>query len=102
MREWFWRLLGKDAEAIVLHFASGPQHRVRAMYEEVRTLEPAREHLVVCWEHPIPGLPCLTVTGLADLRAKLGRRRIGLAPFLMGNHPLIRLALLTAPRRLLA
>ena len=102
MKEWVWRLLGKEAEAIVLHFASGPEERVRAMYEEVRTLEPAREHLVICWGAAIPGLPCLVVSGWAELRKGLGRRRVGLAPFLLGSHPLVQLAILTAPGRLLA
>ena len=102
MRAWMWRLLGKDAEAIVLHFASGEPERVRAMHEEIRGLEPGREHLVVCWGCAIDGLPCLVVTGWLDLRRQLGRRRVGLAPFLLGRHPLVRLAFLTAPRRLLA
>ncbi|MBI2688574.1 MAG: glycosyltransferase [Acidobacteria bacterium] len=102
MREWLWRLLGKDAQAIVLHFASGPESRVRAMYEEICQLEPSREHLVVCWRQPIGGLPCITITSRADLRRQLGRKRVGLAPFLLGRHPLIAMALLTAPRRLLA
>jgi len=95
MKEWLW-------PAVVLHFASGPEERVRAMYEEIRTLEPAREHLVVCQGSAIAGLPCLVVRGYWDLRRQLGRRRAGLAPLLMGSHPLVRLAILTAPRRLLA
>ena len=102
MKKWFWRLLGKDAEAIVLHFASGPEGRVKAMYEEIRTLEPGREHLVVCWGSAIAGLPCLVVNGWAELRRGLGRKRVGLASFLLGSHPLVRLAVLTVPRRLLA
>ena len=102
MRTWLWRLLGKDAEAIVLHFASGPAGRARAMYEEIRMLEPEREHLVVCWGSAIAGLPCLVVSGYWDLRRQLGRKRVGLAPFLLGGHPLARLAFLTAPGRLLA
>jgi glycosyltransferase involved in cell wall biosynthesis len=102
MKRWLWRLLGKDAEAIVLHFASGDEARVRAMFEEIRLLEPGREHLVVCWGRAMAGLPCLVVNGWGDLRRQLGRRRVGLAPFLLGSHPLVRLAFLTAPRRLLA
>jgi glycosyltransferase involved in cell wall biosynthesis len=102
MKAWLWRLLGKDAEAMVLHFASGDEPQVRAMYEEIRALEPAREHLVVCWGAAIAGLPCIVVSGWGDLRRQLGRRRVGLATFLLGDHPLVRLALWTAPRRLLA
>ncbi|MFN0104277.1 MAG: hypothetical protein ACKV2U_19600 [Bryobacteraceae bacterium] len=37
-RKWLWRLLEKDRDAIVLHFASGAEERVRTMYEEIRTL----------------------------------------------------------------
>ncbi|MFN0104276.1 MAG: glycosyltransferase [Bryobacteraceae bacterium] len=101
-RKWLWRLLGKDRDAIVLHFASGAEGRVRKMYEEIRTLEPLREHWVVCWRDAIAGLPCLVIASWGELRRALGRRRVGLAPFLLGDHPLIRLAFLTAPRRLLA
>ena len=75
MKGWLWRLLGKDAEAIVLHFASGEEARVRAMFAEIRLLEPGREHLVVCWGRAIDGLPCLVVNGWGDLRRQLGRRR---------------------------
>ncbi len=102
MKGWLWRLLGKEGEAIVLHFASGEEARVRAMYEEIRALEPGREHLVVCWGEAIAGLPCVVVAGRGELRRVLGKRRVGLAPFLLGDHPLVRLAFLTAPRRLLA
>jgi glycosyltransferase involved in cell wall biosynthesis len=102
MRNWIWRLLGKQGEAIVLHFASGPVPRVRAMFDEIRALEPNREHLVVCWREPIDGLPCIVVDSASALRRALGTRRIGLAPFLLGNHPLIPIAFRTAPRRLLA
>lgn len=102
MKAWIWRLLGKDAEAIVLHFASGPEARVRAMYAEITALEPEREHVVVCWREAIAGLPCLVVSSAADLRRGLGRKRIGLAPFLLGAHPLVGLAMRTAPGRLLA
>ncbi|MBL8235999.1 MAG: glycosyltransferase [Bryobacterales bacterium] len=102
MKAWLWRLLGKDAEAMVLHFASGEESLVRAMYQEIHALEPAREHLVVCTGAPIAGLPCIVVAGRGDLRRQLGRRRIGLAPFLLGDHPLARLALIVAPHRLLA
>lgn len=102
MKRLLWRLLGKEGEAIVLHFASGPAERARAMYEEIRTLEPEREHLVVCWREGIAGLPCLVIESAADLRRQLGRRRVGLAPFLLGKHPLIPIAIRVAPRRLLA
>lgn len=103
MKALLWRLLGKHHQAVVLHFATGAPDRVRAMYEEIRALEPAREHLVACWREPIAGLPCLTVDSLADLRRQLGPRRIGLAPFLLNkDHPLFPIALRAAPRRLLA
>lgn len=102
MRALLWRLLGKRGEAIVLHFASGPESRVRAMYSEIRALEPDREHLVVCWDEPIDGLPCVMARTPSAVRNSLGARRVGLAPFLMGAHPLVHVALRVAPRRLLA
>ncbi|HEU0122874.1 MAG TPA: glycosyltransferase [Bryobacteraceae bacterium] len=102
MRRWIWRLLGKEGEAIVLHFASGPEPRVRAMFAEIHALLPEREHLVVCLGQPLDGLPCLAVTDAADLRRQLGSRRVGLAPFLLGDHPLVHMAFRLAPRRLLA
>lgn len=101
MRDWFWNLLGKDPEAAIVYFASGEESRVRAMYEEIRALEPSREHIVVCRKNALEGLPCVVWNG-GPLR--LGRKRIGLAPFLLGDtpDPLRTLAYRTAPHRLLA
>lgn len=108
MTDWFWRMLGKRAEAAVVYFASGDPARVRTMYQEVRDLEPAREHFVVCLDKPIAGLPCWVLNSRRDmyrqLKHRLEDRRIGLALFLLGPspHPLRRLAVRAAPRKLLA
>jgi glycosyltransferase involved in cell wall biosynthesis len=104
MRKLLRQLLGYEAEAVVVHFASGPVERVRAMYEEIRALEPAREHYVVSLGEPLGfGLPIvLHAPSLPELRMQLGPKRIGLAPFLLGPDPLCRLVWQAAPRKMLA
>ena len=42
-----WKLFGKDPEAVVVSFLSGPEPLARAMLEEVRALVPDREHYAV-------------------------------------------------------
>jgi glycosyltransferase involved in cell wall biosynthesis len=104
MRKLLRQLLGYEAEAVVVHFASGPVERVRAMYEEIRGLEPEREHYVVSIGEPLGfGLPIvLHAPSLAELRMQLGPKRIGLAPFLLGRDPLCWLVWQAAPRKMLA
>ena len=72
-------LLGYEAEAVVVHFASGPVERVRAMYEEILGLEPEREHLVVSLYEPLGfGTPIvLHAPSLVELRMQLGRGGLG-------------------------
>lgn len=109
-RAWLWKFLGKDPEAIIVHFGAGPAERVRAMYEEVRRLEPAREHRVAMIGPAIDGLPCISLAPGSpwqlrrQLRRALGRSRIGLAPVLIGGdpHPLRAAAAISAPHKLLA
>ncbi|MBI1896817.1 MAG: GNAT family N-acetyltransferase [Acidobacteria bacterium] len=97
-------VLGKDPEAVVVTFLSGPDDLAVRMLEEVRGLVPGREHFAVSLApRPIPGVKCLTV---AEARRVLRRKRIGLAPVLFTSEakygPLRRLAFRLAPRKLLA
>jgi glycosyltransferase involved in cell wall biosynthesis len=104
MRKALRRLLGYEAEAVIVHFASGPVDRVRAMFDEIHALEPHREHFVVSIGEPLGfGIPLvLHAPSLAELRMQLGPKRIGLAPFLLGKDPLCWLVFQAAPRKMLA
>ena len=73
-----WKLLGKDPEAVVVSFLSGPEPLARAMLEEVRALVPDREHYAVT-NLDIAGISCVRPE---DLPRVLRRKRIGLAPTL--------------------
>ncbi len=92
LKEWLFRLLGKDPEAVVVTFLTGDADLCRRMAEEVRTLVPDRRHFVVSEEN------------WPALRRELKRYRIGLAPVMLSREPsaLRRAALRMAPRKILA
>ncbi len=97
MRAWLkrvvFRLLRKDPEAVVLHFASGDPELVRRMVAEVRELEPNRRHFIVSDE----------TESAWTLYRRFRPYRIGLAPVLFtGRSPLRWKAFLLAPRKILA
>jgi polysaccharide biosynthesis protein PslH len=106
-------LLGKEPEAVVVSFATGPQQTVQAMVEEVRRLVPERRHFIVTLGER-SGLPGEVVPLQAGSTWQLYRQlrrafrpyRIGLAPVLFTRDPewsaLRRAAFLLAPRKLLA
>lgn len=89
-----FRLLGKDPEAVVAAFATGPPDKVRAMVEEVRRLIPDRRHILV------------ERGSLFRVWQQLRRYRIGMAPVLFdrepGFAPLRLIAFLLAPTKILA
>jgi polysaccharide biosynthesis protein PslH len=94
LKRWIFGLLGKDPEAVVVTFLSGPPELASRMAEEARRLIPQREHYTI---------------GLAEIdsgRALLRRKRIGIAPVLFTAdaeyRPLRRLAFRLAPTRILA
>jgi ribosomal-protein-alanine acetyltransferase len=97
-----WKLLGKDPEAVVVSFLSGPEPLARAMLQEVRSLVPDREHYAIT-NLDIPGVQCIRPE---DLPGPLRRKRIGLAPTLFtvdkGYSPLRKLAFRYAPGKVLA
>jgi glycosyltransferase involved in cell wall biosynthesis len=92
LKRWFFRLLGKDPEAVVVTFATGDPELCRKMAEEVRRLVPGRKHFVATEEN------------WPELRKELRRYRIGLAPVLLTREPsaLRRAAYRRAPRKILA
>jgi ribosomal protein S18 acetylase RimI-like enzyme len=94
LKRLLFRLLGKDPEAVIVCFRSGEPSLADAMCAEIRRLEPGRRVFEV------------TLESLPEMRQRLRRYRIGLAPVLFdGNptyRPLRRAALLLAPRKILA
>ncbi len=69
LKRWFFRLLGKDPEAVVVSFVTGDAALVRAAWsDEVRALVPDRRHFVA------------TPENWPELRRELRAYRIGLAP----------------------
>jgi ribosomal-protein-alanine acetyltransferase len=94
LKEWWFRLLGKDPEAVIVCFRSGDDALADAMCEEIRRLEPSRRHFEVRAED------------ISGLRRKFRRYRVGLAPVLFtddaANRPLRLAALRLAPSKILA
>ena len=102
LKRAFWKLVGKDPDAVVVSFLAGPEPLARAMLKEVRSLVPDREHFAVT-ELEIEGVTCIRP---ADLPGPLRRKRIGLAPTLFAHEPqyrpIRRAAFRLAPRKVLA
>ena len=92
LKQWLFRLLGKDPEAVVVTFCSGDAELCRRMADEVRSLVPDRRHFVA------------TEDNWPKLRRELRKFRIGLAPVMLGGRPsaLRRAAYRLAPRKILA
>jgi len=92
LKALLFRLLGKDPEAVVVTFHTGPADLCRRMEEEIRGLVPDRRHFSA------------TPENWPDLRRRLERYRIGLAPVLLTSEPnaLRRAAFRLAPRKILA
>jgi glycosyltransferase involved in cell wall biosynthesis len=92
LKQWFYQLLGKDPEAVVVTFATGDTELCRRMSQEIRELVPDRRHFLVTEEN------------WPELRRQLQRYRIGLAPVMLTRQPnaLRRAAYRLAPRKILA
>lgn len=97
LKQFIFRMLGKDPEAIVVSFASGGPDLVRRMLEEIRQLEPQRRHFLVTAEEFL---------SYWQLRKRFRAYRIGLATVLLtpesGYRALRRAAFLLAPTKILA
>jgi hypothetical protein len=46
LKQWFYQLLGKDPEAVVVTFATGDPDLCRRMAAEIRELVPDRRHFL--------------------------------------------------------
>ena len=92
LKRWLLRLLRKDPEAVIVTFATGDPGLCRRMAEEIRGLLPDRQHFVVTDEN------------WPEMRARLMRYRIGLAPVMLtrGPNALRRAAYRLAPYKILA
>lgn len=92
LKQWIFRLLGKDPEAVVVTFCTGDPDLCRRMADEVRALVPDRRHFLA------------TPENWPALRHELRRYRIGLAPVMLTREssPLRRAAYRLAPRKILA
>lgn len=104
-KDLLFRLLGKDAEAVVVTFLSGPEPLARKMLDEVRSLVPDRVHFAVFDGDPFE-VARVRMVRVDELPGPLRRKRIGLAPFLLNRDPrygrLRRAVVRMAPRKLLA
>jgi ribosomal protein S18 acetylase RimI-like enzyme/glycosyltransferase involved in cell wall biosynthesis len=94
LKRFIFQLLGKDPEAIVVSFASGPPDLAQRMFAEVQQLIPDRRHFLVT-----PG-------DFRNVRQRFRRYRIGLAPVLFTEEleyrSMRRAAFLLAPFKILA
>ncbi|MBS1827621.1 MAG: ribosomal protein S18-alanine N-acetyltransferase [Acidobacteria bacterium] len=99
LKSLLFRMLGKDPEAVVVSYATGPAEQVRRMVEEVRRMIPDRRHFLVGADLGIAG-----VTVVRDV--ELGRYRIGMAAVYFDGDPvygaLRRAAFLRSPGKILA
>ena len=92
LKQWIFRLLGKDPEAVVVTFCTGDAALCQRMADEVRALVPERRHFVA------------TVENWPAMRRELRKYRIGQAPVMLGDtgSALRRAAYRLAPRKILA
>ncbi len=97
LKAGIFKLLGKDPEAVVVTFASGPPDLAARMFDEIRQLVPDRRHILIT--------PADFPNGRA-VREHLRPYRIGLAPVLFtGGREyawMRRAAWRLAPRKILA
>jgi glycosyltransferase involved in cell wall biosynthesis len=92
LKRWIFRLLRKGPEPVIVTFATGDPALCRRMAEEIRRLVPDRQHFLVTGEN------------WPEMREKLKRCRIGLAPVMLTREPnaLRRAAYRLAPHKILA
>jgi ribosomal protein S18 acetylase RimI-like enzyme len=103
LKQFIFKLLGKDPEAIVVTFASGDPELAQRMFAEIQALEPGRRHFLV---KPGEFQTDSPIRIYRELRKRFRAYRIGLAPVLLGHdrryRGLRRAAFLYAPSKILA
>lgn len=106
IKHLLYKLFGKDAEAVVVSFLSGPAPVALAMVEQMRELLPDLQHYAVTLDEEPVAIAGVTCLRLADVDQALRRKRIGLAPVLYAAgsqyRQLRRAAWLRAPHKILA
>lgn len=102
-KQFIFRILGKDPEAIVVSFASGDPELARRMFAEIQELEPRHRHVLVTAEEAGSGG---AISSYWRLRKRFRANRIGLAPVLLTGErrfrSLRRAVFLLAPTKMLA
>jgi ribosomal protein S18 acetylase RimI-like enzyme len=97
LRQFIFRILGKDPEAIVVSFASGDADLASQMFAEIQQLEPARRHVLVTADE---------LESYRQIRKRFRKQRIGLALVLFTDdqryRAMRRAAFLLAPTKILA
>jgi ribosomal-protein-alanine acetyltransferase len=99
LKRWWFGLLGKDPEGVVVHFLTGPDDLSRRMSGEVRSLLPDRRHVEI---KPASGS---IWSEYWRLRREFAGYRIAMAPVLFAGaeHRALRwAAFLLAPTKILA
>lgn len=103
LRQFFFRLIGKDPDAIVVSFATGDPELAQRMFAEIQALEPGRRHFLI---KPEEFSTESSISIYWQLRPRFHRYRIGLAAVLLGpdrqSSSLRRAVFLLAPTRILA
>jgi len=103
LKQFIFRLLGKDPEAIVVTFASGDPELAQRMFAEIQRLVPDRRHFLVKADD-FHGQSTFKI--YRQLRKRFRAYRIGQAPLLLDRDPrysaLRRAAFLYAPTKILA
>ncbi len=99
IKRWIFRIIGKDPNAVVVSFCTGPEPLCRRMVDEINHLVPDHRHFAA------------TVENWPNLKRELRRYRIGLAPVMLASgkgqdtpafRRLRRAAYLYAPSKILA
>ena len=103
LKQLLFRILGKEPEAVVVSFASGPAELAERMFAEIRQLVPDRRHEIV-WPRDLRSHTTLGI--YLELRRRFAKYRIGQALVLLTREERYRAlqlaTFLLAPTKILA